>query len=112
VGYNDGYQAYNGPGESATSLTLEGYNGANLVGTATIPLSFSAFVYTPVNFNNITELEFIGVGPNSGSGWVEYWGMDNLEYTPVPEPISMIFFGTGLVAVGGYVSRRRMMRKA
>jgi probable HAF family extracellular repeat protein len=32
--------------------------------------------------------------------------------TPVPEPISMIFFGTGLVAVGGYISRRRMMRKA
>jgi hypothetical protein len=30
---------------------------------------------------------------------------------PVPEPISMIFFGTGLVAVGGYVSRRRMLRK-
>ena len=32
--------------------------------------------------------------------------------TPVPEPISMIFFGTGLVAVGGYISRKRMLRKA
>ena len=31
---------------------------------------------------------------------------------PVPEPISMLFFGTGLVAVGGYVARRRMWRKA
>jgi hypothetical protein len=30
----------------------------------------------------------------------------------VPEPVSMIFFGTGLVAVGGYVARRRMLRKA
>jgi len=30
----------------------------------------------------------------------------------VPEPISMIFFGTGLVAVGGYVTRRKMLAKA
>jgi hypothetical protein len=30
----------------------------------------------------------------------------------VPEPVSMIFFGTGLVAVGGYVARRRMLSKA
>ena len=30
----------------------------------------------------------------------------------VPEPVSMIFFGTGLVAVGGYMARRRMLRKA
>jgi hypothetical protein len=29
-----------------------------------------------------------------------------------PEPISMIFFGTGLVAVGGFVARRRMLRSA
>ena len=36
----------------------------------------------------------------------------NLTGEPVPEPISMIFFGTGLVAVGGYVSRRRLLRKA
>ncbi len=28
-----------------------------------------------------------------------------------PEPVSMIFFGTGLVAVGGYVARRRMLRQ-
>jgi hypothetical protein len=32
--------------------------------------------------------------------------------TTTPEPISMIFFGTGLVAVGGYVARRRMQRGA
>ena len=31
---------------------------------------------------------------------------------PVPEPVSMIFFGTGLVAVGGYMARRRMLRNA
>jgi len=34
------------------------------------------------------------------------------QAVPVPEPVSMIFFGTGLVAVGGYVARRRMLSKA
>jgi len=28
----------------------------------------------------------------------------------VPEPISMIFFGTGLVAVSGYIARRKMQK--
>jgi hypothetical protein len=32
--------------------------------------------------------------------------------TATPEPISMIFFGTGLVAVSGYMARRKMARKA
>jgi len=31
---------------------------------------------------------------------------------PVPEPISMIFFGSGLVAIGGYMARRRTARRA
>jgi len=35
-----------------------------------------------------------------------------LAESPVPEPISMIFFGTGLVAVGGFMVRRRMKQRA
>jgi hypothetical protein len=31
----------------------------------------------------------------------------NYETASTPEPVSLIFFGTGLVAVGGYVARRR-----
>jgi len=30
------------------------------------------------------------------------------DFQPIPEPISMIFFGTGVVGVFGYVARRRM----
>jgi len=30
----------------------------------------------------------------------------------VPEPVSVVFFGTGLVGVVGYVARRRMLRNA
>ncbi len=47
---------------------------------------------------------------NFGSNNQVYW--NGLTTATTPEPISMIFFGTGLVAVGGYVSRRRMLRKA
>ena len=32
--------------------------------------------------------------------------------TPVPEPITMIFFGTGLAGVFGFVARRRMQKAA
>jgi len=33
-----------------------------------------------------------------------------ITYNAVPEPISMIFFGTGLVGVFGFVTRRKMRR--
>ena len=31
---------------------------------------------------------------------------------PVPEPMAMIFFGTGLVGIGGYMARRKMLHQA
>ena len=31
-------------------------------------------------------------------------------FVPIPEPISLVFFGTGLVAVLGYVARRKLQR--
>jgi len=37
---------------------------------------------------------------------------DDASSLYAPEPVSMIFFGTGLVAIGGYVARRRMLGKA
>jgi FG-GAP repeat len=47
-------------------------------------------------------------GSNSGSAYV--FGTPSSE--PVPEPMSMIFFGTGVVGVLGFVSRRKMQRVA
>jgi hypothetical protein len=47
-----------------------------------------------------------------GSDGVTYTGSAEVNVIGTPEPISMIFFGTGLVAIGGYVSRKRMLRKA
>ena len=50
----------------------------------------------------------IGMSGTSGTGF----DVTQISLDVVPEPISMIFFGTGLVAIGGYVSRKRMLRKA
>ena len=54
-----------------------------------------------------------GGGAWSGSGLTTYWdtlyfesGQDNI----IPEPTALLFFGTGLVGVVGYVARRRTRR--
>jgi hypothetical protein len=57
--------------------------------------------------------------PDSNYVGTGYWPVDSedpahfdvIPTVSAPEPISMIFFGTGLVAVGGYMARRRMARK-
>jgi hypothetical protein len=57
------------------------------------------------------------LGPTTNYYGTGYWPADSNDpagftLSAVPEPVSMIFFGTGLVAIGGYVSRKRMLRKA
>jgi FG-GAP repeat len=46
-------------------------------------------------------------GETSGSAYIF-----SASSEPVPEPMSMIFFGTGVVGVFGFVSRRRMRKAA
>jgi hypothetical protein len=63
---------------------------------------------------NVAGTKFTGHNGTSYGG-AGYWpadANDPLTFSVVPEPVSIIFFGTGLVAVGGYVARRRMLRKA
>jgi FG-GAP repeat/PEP-CTERM motif len=47
-------------------------------------------------------------GAYSGSAYT----FDAPASEPVPEPLSMIFFGTGVVGVFGFVSRRKMQKSA
>jgi hypothetical protein len=65
-----------------------------------------------------TEASYYEVAPTT-STTLQIGMRDDASYILItdiqvdtPEPISMIFFGTGLVAVGGYMARRKMARKA
>jgi len=64
-------------------------------------------VAAPGVYGKLAGIEQSRNSPTVGCSYLQ----NTLLPDPVPEPISMIFFGTGLVAVGGYVSRRRMLRK-
>jgi hypothetical protein len=68
------------------------------------------------NFVTTTPVSSLEGGPATAWGLLEsptVLAFDNSSLTyATPEPISMIFFGTGLVAVGGYMARRKMARKA
>jgi len=60
--------------------------------------------YTPMVIGD--EMWFTG---KSGAGAYTI-GYATGAAAPIPEPISMIFFGTGLVGVFGFVARRKMRR--
>jgi hypothetical protein len=74
----------------------------------------------PMNSTTVLSTDQLEpTGSYFGSG---YWPSDSgdpagftlsalVTATPTPEPVSMIFFATGLVAVGGYVAKRRILRK-
>lgn len=45
------------------------------------------------------------------SGWGYYYGEPRaFRLTPIPEPLSLVFFGTGLAAVGAFVLRKERRR--
>ena len=117
IGGNDKIALATGPAVSALNLTVnfasaslepavydfQAYLNGGCVDAWTMYLdsngSWNDQVYTPAN----------------GSGYVS-WGSPYYVAIPneftevssaVPEPVSMIFFGTGLVGVCGYLARRR-----
>jgi len=101
-------------------VTVTGYSGATPVDSETVTLSATAPTFESFNYAGVTEVTFDSFGgtPHPGyDGSGEHFAMDNFTYNQrvrsiTPEPVSLMFFGTGLVAVSGYVARRRMQRKA
>lgn len=57
-----------------------------------------------VNLGNVDRIVFESIPTEGGGGW---YGMDDLTYTPVPEPSSILALLTGLVGIGGIAVRKR-----
>jgi hypothetical protein len=94
---------------SFSSLTIEiqGYNGANLVGTVVANLSPNSFDFVTADFSDVTSLVFTNSCGNCSGQW---WLMDNFTYNQqvgtTPEPGTMITFGSGLLIAIGAIRRR------
>jgi hypothetical protein len=88
---NNGFASFAGGYSSATSVTVNGYNGATLVGTVNMNLSSTGFDWLTANFVGVNKLE---ISSNSSQG---YWIMDNFTYTP--EPMTLALLGLGALAL-------------
>jgi len=107
VGFNDG--GSNG----LVAVTTPGWYNLDMVLTVGTGMQYfvngvSCLTTSDPYTTNLPNFELDSL--NFGSSYDTYW--DNLTTTSTPEPISLVFFGTGLVAVGGFMARRRMPRKA
>jgi hypothetical protein len=70
----------NSQGGTATTVTVQGYNGATLVGSDSITFSAAGYVLLSTNIENITSLRMTGSSPlvqNFQTSWL----MDNFTYT-------------------------------
>ena len=58
------------------------------------------------------EIEYADPYPAAAwsSATYAYYNATNTNYPIIPEPVSVIFFGTGLVGVLGFVARRRISK--
>jgi len=59
----------------------------------------------------LTEESFHGDGGGYAGNWAAAMG-GGIDFSIVPEPVTFILFGTGVIGVSGVVSRRRMRKSA
>lgn len=92
---------------SSTTISMIGYLGGSQVGSVTYDLT-NDFQYYSAEFDNVDSVVF------QSSGASRWWLMDNMtvnENNPVPEPTTMLLFGTGLLGLIGY-NRKRFNKKS
>lgn len=96
--------------DTATSLTVAGYNGATLVGTASINFPGIGYSWLQADLRGVTSLKFIGSIGNTQpaqTGWL----MDNFTFNEtaqaIPEPPTFWLVGAALLGLFGYFGVKR-----
>lgn len=76
-----------------------------VIDNANISGDYGGFTTVTVVGSDITDLQITNGGTEGVGNWL--FGVQELEFTPTPEPASMLLFGTGLLGVI-FVLRNRL----
>jgi hypothetical protein len=100
---------FNAAWSNGLSITVNGLLNGNLAETSTFVVNTAGpATLETFNWSGINELDFTSSGGNGTQ-----FAMDNLTVTTTPEPPSLIFLGSGLLAMMGFLKfGRRMARPA
>lgn len=97
----------NSQGQTALNLFVEGYNGASLVGTATIAFPAAGYIWLQADLIGVTSLVIFGTNP-AIQPFQTRWAMDNFTYettSAVPVPAAIWLFGSWLAGLGVFGKR-------
>ncbi len=88
---------------TATSVTVDGYFGVTNVGSVSMALDPTQFLWLPINFGSPIDRFTV-----TSSGSSQWWLMDNLTYNErnqVTEPMTILLLGSGLAGIAVWRKR-------